>query len=69
MPDLNGLALLPRLKKIAPNSAIIMMTADGKESTRRTAACLGALALIQKPFDRPALVHTLMQVLQAQTTP
>lgn len=64
MPDLNGLALLPRLKKIAPDSAIIMTTADGEESTRRTAARLGALALIQKPFDRPALVRTLKQALQ-----
>jgi DNA-binding NtrC family response regulator len=66
MPDLNGLALLPQLKKITPDSAIIMMTADGEESIRRTAACLGALALIHKPFDRPA--RTLKQVLQAQTT-
>jgi DNA-binding NtrC family response regulator len=67
MPDLNGLALLPRLKKIAPDSAIIMMTADGEESTRRTAASLGAFELIHKPFDRPALVRALKQVLQAQT--
>jgi DNA-binding NtrC family response regulator len=66
MPDINGLALLPMLKDIAPDSAIIMMTGNGEESTRRTAARLGALDLIYKPFDRPTLVSTLKQVLQAQ---
>ena len=66
MPDIDGLALLPRLKTISPNSGIIMMTGHGDESTRRTAACLGAVDLIHKPFDRPSLVRTLKQILQAQ---
>jgi CheY-like chemotaxis protein len=66
MPDIDGLSLLPQLKKISPDSIIIMMTGHGDESTRRTAACLGALELIHKPFDRPSLVRTLKQALQAQ---
>jgi len=66
MPGIYGLSLLPRLKAIAPDSAIIMMTGHGDESTRRTALGRGAVELIRKPFDRPALVRTLKQVLQAQ---
>jgi DNA-binding NtrC family response regulator len=66
MPDIDGLCLLPQLKKIAPNSAIIMMTGHGNESTRKTAASLGALELIHKPFDRHSLVGTLKQVLETQ---
>jgi Response regulator containing CheY-like receiver, AAA-type ATPase, and DNA-binding domains len=65
MPEINGLSLLPRLKKASPDSVIIMMTGHGDESTRRTALGLGAVELIRKPFDRPALVRTLKQVLQA----
>jgi CheY-like chemotaxis protein len=66
MPDIDGLSLLPRLKQIAPDSAIMMMTAHGEESVQRTALRLGALELIRKPFDRASLVRTLKQVLQAQ---
>jgi DNA-binding NtrC family response regulator len=66
MPDINGLALLPQLKNITPNSAVIMMTGDGEESIRRAAAHLGALESINKPFDRLTLVRILKQVLQAQ---
>lgn len=66
MPDIDGLSLLPQLKKISPDSGIIMMTGHGDESTQRTAACLGALELILKPFDRPSLVRTLKRALQAQ---
>jgi DNA-binding response OmpR family regulator len=66
MPDIDGLSLLPRLKQIAPDSAIMMMTAHGEESVQRTALRLGALELIRKPFDRASLVRTLNQVLQAQ---
>jgi DNA-binding NtrC family response regulator len=58
--------LLPQLKKIAPNSSIIMMTGHGDESTRKTAASLGALELLHKPFDRYSLVVTLKQVLETQ---
>lgn len=65
MPGIHGLSLLPRLKAIAPDSAIIM-TGHGDESTRRTALGRGAVELIRKPFDRPPLVRTLKQVLQAQ---
>jgi DNA-binding NtrC family response regulator len=66
MPDIDGLCLRPELKKIAPNSSIIMMTGHGDESTRKTAASLGALELIHKPFDRHSLVGTLKQVLETQ---
>ncbi|HKN87271.1 MAG TPA: response regulator [Nitrospiraceae bacterium] len=66
MPDIDGLSLLPQLKDVSPHSGIIMMTGHGDESTRRTAACLGAVDLIHKPFDRPSLVRTLKQILQTQ---
>jgi DNA-binding NtrC family response regulator len=49
-----------------PNSSIIMMTGHGDESTRKTAAPLGALESIHKPVDRSSLVGTVKQVLQTQ---
>jgi len=51
MPQMTGLELIPRLKKIDPNLSIIMITAFGEISTAVDAMKSGAYHFMTKPFD------------------
>jgi len=59
LPDSHGLSLLSSVRALAPDSAVVMMTADQTAETRR-AVELGVASVIEKPFDmsdvEPALV-------------
>ncbi|MFH1734727.1 MAG: sigma-54 dependent transcriptional regulator [bacterium] len=50
MPDITGLELLPRIKKISPETAIIMMSAYGNISMAVQAMKAGAEDYLEKPF-------------------
>ena len=52
MPDMNGLETFKQLKKVAPDSAVIMITGYGKTLTAlvEEAQAEGVLAVINKPF-------------------
>ena len=51
LPDSNDLSLLSRLRRLAPGSRIIMMTAFGTPETTQGALDLGADRVVQKPFE------------------
>ena len=62
LPDSNDLNLLATIRRIAPNSAVIMMTAFGTPEVAAGALQLGAYRVVPKPFE----VHDMAQlVLQA----
>lgn len=69
MPEINGLDLLPKLRKAAPVAAIFMMSAALDSSVRTSALANGATGFIAKPFDRDALTFTLKQTLQNYRLP
>jgi two-component system response regulator (stage 0 sporulation protein F) len=51
LPDSNDLALLSRLRRLAPATRIILMTAYGTPEILQSALDLGAYRVISKPFE------------------
>jgi len=66
LPDSNDLNLLATIRKLAPASAVIMMTAFGTPEVLAGALKLGAYQVLPKPFE----VHEVATlVLQAHASP
>lgn len=51
LPDSNDLSLLSRLRRLAPETRIIMMTAFGTPEMTQGALDLGATRVVSKPFE------------------
>ncbi|BAU26435.1 two-component system response regulator (stage 0 sporulation protein F) [Aneurinibacillus soli] len=51
IPGMDGLEILKEIKKIAPDTKVIMMTAYGELDMIKEATQLGALTHFTKPFD------------------
>src|SRR5687768_17259623 len=51
LPDSNDLNLLATIRRLAPHSAVVMMTAYGTPDVTRGALELGAFGVVDKPFD------------------
>lgn len=51
LPDSNDLVLLSRLRRLAPATRVILMTAYGTPEILQNALDLGACRVISKPFD------------------
>jgi DNA-binding NtrC family response regulator len=51
LPDSNDLGLLARLRRVAPHAHVILVTAHGTAEIERSAADLGAFAVVRKPFE------------------
>jgi len=63
LPDSNDLTLLSRLRRLAPNSRIIMMTAFGTPEMTQGALDLGAAKVVSKPFE----ISDLASLVQSYT--
>ena len=61
LPDSNDLALLSRLRRLAPATRIILMTAYGTPEILQAALDLGAYRVISKPFDMSDLAPLVAQ--------
>jgi DNA-binding NtrC family response regulator len=61
LPDSNDLALLSRLRRLAPATRIILMTAYGTPEILQAALDLGAYRVISKPFDMKDLAPLVRQ--------
>jgi CheY-like chemotaxis protein len=57
MPELTGLEVLEHLRGADPFMPYIVVTAFGSAETRRAAARLGAMAVLDKPFEAEDLLH------------
>jgi two-component system, NtrC family, response regulator AtoC len=66
MPDCTGLELLARVKKIAPDLVIIMMTAYGTVKIAVEAVKQGAYDFITKPFELEEMRLTIKKALEMQ---
>ena len=51
LPDSNDLALLEHVRRLAPASRVIMITAHNSPELSHGAATLGAYMVISKPFE------------------
>lgn len=69
MPGIDGVETLRRLRGIAPNVAVIMVTANEDVALARDTLKLGALDYVAKPFDFVYLERAIMAGLaQADMT-
>ncbi|MER3428863.1 MAG: Fis family transcriptional regulator [Pyrinomonas sp.] len=64
MPDMSGIELLREVRAVAPDTAIIMITAFATVETAREAFVLGADDFIQKPFDVDELKTIVRRALE-----
>ena len=51
LPDSHDLALLSQIRQVAPNAAVIMMTAFGTPEMSDAALRIGAYRVVPKPFE------------------
>ena len=65
MPDMNGLELLPKLLKIRPNLAVIMISGHSTVQDAVQATKLGAYDFLEKPLSREKV---LLSVAHAHQT-
>ena len=61
LPDSSDLALLADVRRRAPNTPVIMMTAFGTPEITAAALRMGALSVLNKPFN----MHDLETVVQS----
>ena len=59
LPDSRDLGLLDEVRRLAPTSAVVMMTAYADERVKAEAVGRGALAVLGKPFRVSALVSLI----------
>jgi len=51
MPNVNGLMVLEAVKKVAPDTPVIMVTGTGEEAEAKRSMQLGAADYVTKPVD------------------
>jgi len=68
LPDMDGMKVLEKLKKVQPeyDGSIIMLTAYGDIKGAIKAMKLGAFDYLTKPFDNEELILTIGKALQTQ---
>jgi DNA-binding NtrC family response regulator len=65
LPDSNDLGLLTEIRRLAPRSAVLLMTAFGTPEITRGALDLGAYGVVNKPFDMHAIEPMILQARAA----
>ena len=65
LPDSNDLGLLAEIRRLAPQSAVLLMTAFGTPEITRGALDLGAYSVVNKPFDMHAIEPMILQARAA----
>jgi DNA-binding response OmpR family regulator len=66
MPGMDGIEVLKRLKWIAPDCQVIMISGHATISTAMTAVKLGAFDFIEKPLSLDVLLMTIRRALNHQ---
>jgi UDP-3-O-[3-hydroxymyristoyl] N-acetylglucosamine deacetylase len=66
MPEMDGIEVLKRLKWIAPDSLVIMISGHATISAAMTAVKLGAFDFIEKPLSLDLLLMTIRRALDHQ---
>ena len=64
LPDMSGIDLLARIKSLAPETVVIMMTATEETEMINRAGELGAVDYLVKPIDAKVLKTVLQNAVQ-----
>lgn len=62
LPDGNGLQILKEIKRVSPESQVVVISADGSEANAQEALAAGALRFVEKPFDMTE-IHFLLETV------
>lgn len=62
LPDANGLDLLEEIRRISPDSKVVMISSDCVESNVQRAMAGGALRFLEKPFRPSEITEVLDEV-------
>ena len=68
LPDSNDLRLLRKIRRVAPYSAVIMMTAHGTPEVVEAALDLGVQRVVPKPFEVHDIAELVLQVHVSAST-
>ncbi len=66
MPGPTGLDILPKIKKLQPDAAVIVLTGSGNEEIRRRSLERGASAYVPKPIHFHELKALIDEVLSSK---
>ncbi len=61
LPDSSDLGLVAHVRRLRPDSAIVMMTADGAPEVTKDALDLGVYRVMNKPFDMQSLGSLVLE--------
>ena len=61
LPDSNDLTLLATIRRLAPRSSVVLMTAYGTPEVTQGAFQLGVCRVLSKPFDMHDLAPVVLQ--------
>ncbi|HSR66585.1 MAG TPA: sigma-54 dependent transcriptional regulator [Acidobacteriota bacterium] len=67
LPDDNGLKVLLEMKRLAPSTAVIMITAYGAVDDAVKALQIGAYDFLEKPINFERLLHSIQNALETTT--
>jgi UDP-3-O-acyl N-acetylglucosamine deacetylase len=67
MPGMDGIEVLKRIKGIAPDCQVIMISGHATISTAMTSVKLGAFDFIEKPLSLDVLLQTIRRALDHRT--
>jgi two-component system, NtrC family, response regulator AtoC len=66
LPDCDDLQLLARMRRVSPMTPIILMTAHGTPEIAADAVRLGAIAVVDKPFEIDDLAPLVWKATRRQ---
>lgn len=69
LPDMDGFAVLERIREARPGLPVLMMTADPTVESGRRALRLGAQGQLHKPIDAATLEAAVAQALKSSAPP
>ena len=64
MPRMNGIEAIKKIRKIDPNSKIVVCSSLHQKEVVKEATTAGASAFIFKPFEMEMLVKSLKEVME-----
>ena len=62
MEDMNGLAVLARLRELDSKAKVILATADAQNATKIDAEAAGAMGMVRKPFQKEQVLDAIEKV-------
>ena len=67
MPRMDGWQALHELRRVAPNTRVVMLSGDDSEVVRKRALDQGASAFLNKNCGADAVVRTVIAVMQGSS--